>query len=47
MLDEATLVGKDLCQSTKDYETGGIFYGLFLAPKILYSLTINEFGIIE
>ena len=33
-LDKAILVGKNLCQSKKDYETGGISYGLFLAPKI-------------
>ena len=28
-------------------KTGGIFYGLLLAPKIKYCLTINELGIIE
>ena len=28
-----------------DYGTGGVFYGLFLAPKIKYVSTINEFGI--
>ena len=33
-LDKAILVGKNLCQSKKDYETGGISYGIFLAPKI-------------
>ena len=25
----------------------GIFYGLFLAPKIKYCLTIDEYGIIS
>ena len=30
-----------------DYETGGIFYGLFLAPKIKYVLTIDVYGIIQ
>ena len=47
VLDEANLVGKDLCRGKNDYETGGIFYGLFLAPKIKYVLTINEFGIVQ
>ena len=32
VLDEAILVVKKSCQSKNDYETGGIFYGLFLAP---------------
>ena len=31
----------------KDYGSGGIFYGLFLAPKIKYCLSINEFGIVQ
>ena len=47
MLDKANLVGKKLCQGKNDYETGGVFYGLFLAPKIKYCLTINEFGVIQ
>ena len=46
-LDKAHLVGKNLCQGKNDYKTGGIFYALFLAPKIKYCLTINELGIIE
>ena len=29
MLDKANLVDEDLCQGKNDYETGGIFYGLF------------------
>ena len=33
VLDRAYLVGKNLCQGKTDYKTGGIFYGLFLAPK--------------
>ena len=41
VFDKANLVGKN------DYETGGIFYGLFLAPKIKYVLTIDEYGIIQ
>ena len=33
-LDKAGLVGKKLLQGKKGYKDGGIFYGLFLAPKI-------------
>ena len=47
VLDKANFVGKNLCQGKNDYKTGGIFYGLFLAPKIKYVLTIDELGIIE
>ena len=45
VLDKANLAGKNLCQGKNDYESGGIFYGLFLAPKIKYCLTIIDFGI--
>ena len=45
VLDKANLFGKNLCQAKLDYKTGGIFYGLFLAPKIKYVLTIDENGI--
>ena len=34
VLDKANLVGEELCQRKNDYKKGGIFYGLFLAPKI-------------
>ena len=47
VLDKANLVGKNLCQGKNDYKTGGIFYALFLAPKIKYCLTIIELGVIE
>ena len=47
VLNKAKLVGKNLCLGKNDYETGGIFYGVFLAPKIKYVLTINELGVIE
>ena len=47
VLFKANLVGKILCQGKNDYETVGIFYGLFLAPKIKYCLTISEFGVIQ
>ena len=46
-LDKFGLVGNDLCQDKNDYGDGGIFYSLFLAPKIKYSLTINEYGLVE
>ena len=47
VLDKAILVGGGLCQGKNDYKTGGIFYGLFLAPKIKYCLTIDDYGIIQ
>ena len=47
VLDKANLVGEELCQGKNDYKTGGIFYALFLAPKIKYCLTIDEYGIIQ
>ena len=47
VLDKANLVGDNLCQGKNDYKTGGVFYGLYLAPKIKYCLTIDEFGIIK
>ena len=47
VLDKANLVGENLCQGKNDYKSGGVSYGLFLAPKINYVLTINEFGIIQ
>ena len=43
----ANLVGKELCQPKTDYKTGGIFYGLFIAAKIKYCLTIDDYGIIQ
>ena len=46
-LDKAGLVGKKLLQGKIDYKSGGIFNGLFLAPKIKYCLTINKFGVID
>ena len=47
VLDKANLVGDNLCQGKNDYEAGGIFYGLYLAPQIKYCLTIDEYGIIK
>ena len=46
-LDEAGLVGKNLLQGKNDYKDGGVFNGLFLAPKIKYCLTINKCGIFD
>ena len=46
-LDKAGLVGKNLLQGKNDYKDGGIFYALFLAPKIKYCLTINKYGVID
>ena len=46
-LNKAGLVGKNLIQGKNDYKDGGIFYGLFLAPKIKYCLTINKYGVID
>ena len=46
-MDKAGLVGKSLLQGKKDYKDGGIFYGLFLTPKIKYCLTINKYGVID
>ena len=46
-LQKANLVGKDLCQGNDGYDTGRILYSLFLAPKIKYCLTVDEFGFIE
>ena len=46
-LDKAGLVGNNLLQGKTDYKDGGIFYGLFLAPKIKFCLTINKYGVID
>ena len=47
MLDKANLVGEELCPGKNDYKTSGIFHCLFLAPKIKYSLTIDNYGIVQ
>ena len=46
-LDTTGLVGKKRLQGKNDYKNGGIWYGLFLPPKIKYYLTINKFGNID
>ena len=45
-LESVGLIGKNLLQGKNDYEDGGTFYGLFLAPKRKYCLIINKYGII-
>ena len=47
-LKKAGLVVKNLLQGKNDYgPNAGVWYALFLAPKIKYCLTINEFGVID
>ena len=45
--DKAGLVGKILLQGKNDYKEDGIFYGLFIAPKIKYCLTINKYSVFD
>ena len=47
VLDKANLFGEDLCPAKNDYESGSIFYGLFLGTKKEHCLTNNEFGFIK
>ena len=47
VLDKANLVEEGLCQGKNDYKTGGIFYGLFLVPKVKCCLTIDDYCIIQ
>ena len=42
VLHKAGLEGDNLCQGKNDYKSGGIFYGLFLAIKRKYCLTIDK-----
>ena len=46
-LDKVGLVGKNLLQGNNDYKDGGIWYGLFFAPKTKYCLTKNKYGVVE
>ena len=47
-LQNSGLVGKNLLQGKIDYgPDSGIFYGLFLAPKIKYCLIISNYGLID
>ena len=38
---------KELASRKKNHKDGGIFYALFLAPKIKYSLIINNCGVVD
>ena len=46
-LDKAGFVGKNLLHGKNDYKERGIFYGLFLAPKIKFCWTKNKCGVID
>ena len=46
-MNKAGLVGKGLLLCKNVYKQGGIFYVLFLSPKIKYRLTINQYGVID
>ena len=47
LLDKTELVREETCQNKNDYKTGGIFYVLFLAPKIKFCLTIDNYGYVQ
>ena len=46
-VDKAGLVGKNLLQRKNDFKDGGIWYALFLAPKIKYCLIFKKYGIMD
>ena len=46
-LHKAGLVGKNRMQGKNDYKEGGFWYGLLLAARIKYCLTINGNGVID
>ena len=41
------MYGEALLQRKIDYKDGSIFYGLFLAPKMKYWLTMNKYDVID
>ena len=47
VLDKTNLVGEELFQGKNDNKSGGVFYGLFLAPKLNYCLSIDKFSIVQ
>ena len=47
VLDKANLVREKLRQGKNNFKTEGIFYGLFIAPKIKFCLTIDNYCIIQ
>ena len=46
-MDKAGLVDESLLQGENYYKDGRIFYGLFLATKIKYCLTVNKYRVID
>ena len=46
-LKTKSLIGKNSYQSKNAYGKGGILYGLLLAPKIKFSIAIDENGILS
>ena len=46
-LHKSGLVGENLLQGKNDFKDGGSFYGLFLAPKVKFCLTIIKFGVTD
>ena len=47
VLDKANSVREGLCQGKNDYKTRSISYALFLAPKIKYCFTIDDYGTVQ
>ena len=47
ILNSKGLVGNEMGQGKNDYGNGGIIYGLFLAPKVKYCITLNDDFILE
>ena len=45
--DKPGLVGENLLQGKNGYKDGGIFCGLFQAPKESIVLTIHKYGVID
>ena len=46
-LDKIALIVKNLLHGKTDFISGGIFYGLFLALKIKFCLTIVKYGVLD
>jgi len=42
ILKKAGYVGEELLQGKNDYGSGGIIFGMFLAPKVKYCITLND-----
>jgi hypothetical protein len=46
-LEAMGYVGEELCQGKNDYGSGGIVYGLFIAPKVKYTIVLIDGILIE